>query len=658
MRIKTLLGGCAVSILAVGSAAPARSAPARTPTGYQTSAKIIQEMKTAADAQLKAYGNFVDTTWLGGTFWNGVADLQRLTGSRRYAAVMLAAGKKAGYKEHLREKSSIFADNMCIGRLYETDFALGHSPAMLAALRGSARKLARFNRLVVHGRRSVCWYWCDALFMAGPVLAQLSVLTHDPAYRHTMNFNWAKTEQLLYSPQERLFFRDARFIHAKDPDGRKIFWSRGNGWVVAALAEILNVLPPNDPHRRQYVTLLRQMTSRLAELQPADGLWQPSLTDPAWYPVPESSGTALDCYAMAWGVRHKVLSRKRFMPVIEKAWAGLLKCRMSDGLIGRTQRTGASPEWVTARCSRPYSVGAFLMAGSQLARLAPFQLPNLPPMPKAPIRRTAQHFINHRIAQPTGPAFVRYVPERLDDIAWENDRIAYRIYGPQLGLVDPAGSGIDVWVKSVRYPVINIRYKAGNYHVDHGNGLDCYETGFSRGCGGLGIWSHGELWNSSYWQYYRLLQRGPDTAKFQVWYKPWRVGRGRLVWEKRTITLRNGDNLNRIQSVIQSNKPGPLTVGIGVANHGKGTLVINRKEGMLCYWEPVNGKNGATGIGVLVNPHMLAGVTHDKLNRAILLLRVQPGRTFTYYAGACWSKGLDFHSAASWERYLRSFKRY
>jgi len=642
----------------------AESSPAMAATipALQTRKVIIEELKQTAYAQMNAYGEHMDTSWLGGVFWNGYLDVQRITHSPLYADVMLQRSRQAGFAERTDHGISDNANQMCIDRLYEADYALRHQRYMLAAVKAAADNLGRIKLGAVapgqNWNHSTPWYWCDALFMAGPVLAQLADETGDEQYLKIMNANFIRVQNKLYDPDEHLFFRDQRFIHMRDPDGKRIFWSRGNGWVIAATAEILSYLPKNSPYRSHYVTLLRQMASRLAQLQPADGLWTPSLTDPAWYPLPEASGTGLDCYAMAWGVRHGILSKRRFMPVIKLAWAGLLKCRMANNLIGWTQRTGAGPAWVYARCSRPYGVGAFLMAGSQMAQLAPFHLPRPAPMPLPPVLHPNQHYVNHHIVQPTGDAFVRYVPERYDDIAWEDNRIAYRIFGQQLGLIEPAGSGIDVWAKSVRYPIINIRYKLGIYHVDLGNGLDCYDTGFSRGCGGLGIWSSGKLWNSTYWQYYRILKNGPDTAKFQVWYKPWPVGQGRTVWEKRTITLRNGENLNRIETILESNKPGPLIVGVGVANHGKGSLVVEKKTGMLCYWEPVHRPNGSTGIGVLVNPKQLIGVKRGKQNIRILLLKVMPGQTLTYYCGACWSKGLDFHSAGQWKHYLETFKRY
>ena len=660
---RRVLAGTILAVsLAAGISAPASAATLPTPQ-LQTKKVIIAELHRAAYAQMYAYGEHMDTTWLGGVFWGGYAAVQRLTHSPLYAAVMRERARAAHYALGRRFGGLKNANNLCIGRLYEAVYALRHRPIMLTELRHAAQALARmkFNPgASVAGRwnRSAPWYWCDALFMAAPVLARLSAQTHNPHYLHIMNVNFARTQKMLYDPKEHLFYRDPHFIHAMDSNGHHIFWSRGNGWVLAAVAQILKYMPSDSPHRVRYVKLMQQMAGRLAQLQPADGLWTPSLTDPAWYPLPESSGTALDCYAMAWGVRHGILNKKRFDPVIIRAWAGLLKCQMSNGLIGRTQRTGSAPAWVSARCSRPYGVGAFLMAGSQMARLAPFNLPQIPPLPKPPVRHPAQHYVNHHIPKPTGEAFGRYVPERYDDIAWEDNRIAYRIYGPQLGLVEPAGSGIDVWVKSVRYPIINIRYKLGVYHVNLGNGLDCYETGFSRGCGGSGIWSKGRLWNSTYWQYYRFIKHGPRSVKFQVWYKPWKVGNGRMVWELRTITLRNGSNLNRISTVLESNKPGPITVGVGVANHGKGTLVVDAKNGMLSYWEPPQPHNGSTGIGVRVKPAQLVGVTHDRLNIRILLLKVNPGQKLTYWAGACWSKGLDFHTATQWKHYIKHFKPY
>lgn len=262
---------------------------------------------------------------------------------------------------------------------------------------------------------------------------------------------------------------------------------------------------------------------------------------------------------------------------------------------------------------------------------------------------------------PDAKAFVRYVPERMDDIAWENDRIAFRVYGPALAVHPGDGpeSGQDVWVKSTRRMVINDWYRRGDYHRDHGEGLDCYEVGQTRGCGGIGVWDGGRLYHSLDWVDYKILQNGPEVASFQMRFAPWVANAsGRKVWEKRITTLKAGSNLNRIETTLDSDQPGDLIVAIGIAKRkGPGSkLVEDKAKEILSYWEPSTPKNGTIGLGVLVDPAQVTGFAEDPLNN-LVLIKVTPGKPFVYYAGACWTKGLDFHSQPEWQRYLETYKR-
>lgn len=263
----------------------------------------------------------------------------------------------------------------------------------------------------------------------------------------------------------------------------------------------------------------------------------------------------------------------------------------------------------------------------------------------------------------TPPAFGRYVPERKDDIGWENDRIAFRVYGPRLEKDEPpplSGSGIDVWAKSTRRPVINDWYQGGDYHVDHGDGLDYFNVGASRGCGGLGVWAGGKLHVSGAWKTHRFTQQVGDNVSFELTYAPWDAG-GRKVSEKRTITLTAGSNLNRIESTIDSDTPGDLVVGIGVTRDPvKGSrqephITRINDRGVLSAWSAADAKNGSMGYGVVVDPATVVGFERDPLND-LILVKVTPGKPFVYYAGACWSKGLDFASRDAWEAYLTTFK--
>ena len=270
---------------------------------------------------------------------------------------------------------------------------------------------------------------------------------------------------------------------------------------------------------------------------------------------------------------------------------------------------------------------------------------------KQPISARAETKTNS--AQPIAQA--KYIPQRMDDIAWENDRIAHRIYGPALAAKDPTGSGIDVWVKSVRYPVIDKWYKAGNYHEDHGEGMDFYGVGKSRGCGGLGVWDGKSLSVSGHWKSYEIKEPGGDRTVFIVKYAPWKLPDGHEVSESRTFTLEKGSNLTRMESVFTSDLP-ELTVGIGIAKRatGKktfGELFKNPEKGIMAYWESENLDHGYIGLGVVIDPKRIAGFAEDKLNH-LLLVKVKPGEPLVYHSGACWSKGLDFHSFDEWKSYL------
>lgn len=254
-------------------------------------------------------------------------------------------------------------------------------------------------------------------------------------------------------------------------------------------------------------------------------------------------------------------------------------------------------------------------------------------------------------AQPPSIAQAKYIPQRMDDIAWENDRIAFRIYGPELEKKEPTGSGIDVWVKSVRYPIIDKWYKSGHYHDDSGEGLDFYGVGKSRGCGGLGIWEGQNLATSGHWQSYEIRETGGQRAVFHIKYSPWKLADGHEVSEERTVTLEQGTNLNRFISTFTSDQP-ELTVGIGIAKIGGGQLYQDKESGIMAFWPPENKQgHGIVGQAVLVSPEDIVGFAEDKLNY-LVIVKVKPGVPFTYRAGACWSKGLDFSTFDSWKTWL------
>ncbi len=258
-------------------------------------------------------------------------------------------------------------------------------------------------------------------------------------------------------------------------------------------------------------------------------------------------------------------------------------------------------------------------------------------------------------------ATVALAPYRFDDLLWENDRIAHRIYGHVLEKEQPpSSSGIDAWGKNVRWPFMERQLHTGDQHRYHGEGLDFYEVGPTRGGGGLGIWYDNKLWVSRNYRSYRILKNGPDVAKFEVSYAPWPVDVVRTVRETRQFVLPLGTNFTRMVSTMVSNKPGELIVGIGINKHStslteEGTLVTDRKAGKMTWWGPEDPVKGAMGVAIMVDPAAIVDF-HQDFDNYLVLVRVTPGKPFVYYEGAAWSKGLDFHSKAAWQAYVDAQK--
>ncbi len=258
-------------------------------------------------------------------------------------------------------------------------------------------------------------------------------------------------------------------------------------------------------------------------------------------------------------------------------------------------------------------------------------------------------------------AYGCYVPERMDDYAWENDRIAFRIYGPALMEKPPRGeglvsSGIDVWLKRTRHPVIEKWYKSKSYHKDSGEGLDCYKVGSGRGCGGVAVLVDGKFYVSRNWKLQKTLAVGPVRTVAEITYAPWDCGNGVSVAEIRKIILDAGSNLNRFESRFEIIGTNSVTLAVGMdvssAHQHKGDLVGGIAKGFLANWEAEQKSNGATATAILVPG--ATGEGKDDVN-VFLSAPVQSGVPFVWYAGAGWSKSGDFADAAAWTAAVEQF---
>ncbi len=213
--------------------------------------------------------------------------------------------------------------------------------------------------------------------MALPTFARFGNVTGDQSYWNKMFALYAFTAYSdpgsgpgLWSPQNNLFFRDATYFNKSSPNGKPIFWARGNGWAIAAMARASAQLPPTHPFRVEFVGKLTAMAHALAAVQGADGLWRSSLLDADAFPNPEATGTGLMTHALAWAVNEGVLPRDPFEGVVAAAWAGLANIALQpSGLVGWCQPPNGQPAPATQNSTSDFCVGAFLMAGAETARL-------------------------------------------------------------------------------------------------------------------------------------------------------------------------------------------------------------------------------------------------------------------------------------------------
>jgi rhamnogalacturonyl hydrolase YesR len=263
-----------------------------------------------------------------------------------------------------------FADDFAVGQAFLNLYLKDRDAAQLGPVKAWGDRFVAMPHT-----RSLEWKngvhleelaWCDSLYMAPPTLALLSVATGDPRYAREMNRLWWKTSDYLYDLSEQLYYRDSRYFNPREANGKKVFWSRGNGWVLAGLANVLKTLPDNFEDRPSLEQQFKEMAKRIAQLQTADGTWHASLLDPQSYPAKETSGTAFFAYALAWGVNSGLLDRKAFEPTIERAFAALCQAVDANGRLGWVQPIGQDPRLVKYSDTDSYGVGAFLMAARQV----------------------------------------------------------------------------------------------------------------------------------------------------------------------------------------------------------------------------------------------------------------------------------------------------
>lgn len=601
------------------------------------------------------------------------------------------------------------------------------------------------------------WWWADALYMVMPVMTKMYKMTGDEMYLDKLYANFLFADSLMFDQEDHLYFRDGKYIYPKHKSysGKKDFWARGDGWVLAGLAKVLTDMPYNYKHRAFFEQRYRQLAEAVSKCQQKEGYWTRSMLDPEHADGPETSGTAFFTYGLYWGLNNGYLDRATYLPVAERGWKYLSTVALQkDFTVGYVQPIGEKAirgQQLTGKNTANFGTGAFLLAACEKVR---FDENSVRPTdnksftitisnPTTDLRNEVveldaktvfqrlgisggRQFIVYNSLKQEQPyqltydgkilvevslrgqksgkltivkgtpsvyknvAYGRMYPERVDDIAWENDFGAYRCYGPALQKRGEKAYGYDIWVKNTpelvcedRYHTEEVMHERQNpyrktnkavvdsiehsmsYHLDHGRGLDAYSVGPTLGIGTPALMS-GDKINFPYcYDKYEILDNGPLRFTVHLIYKP-TVIKGDTIIEHRLISLDKGSNFNR-STVWYEGLIHPMTLASGIVIHTADTESCVLGGNFVAYADPSDrpkDHNFQTFLGVLFPEGNVSTIRQDLPqpegdHTGHLLCRLanyNGNQKYTYYFGTAWSK-YDCRSLAGWQVRMASFAR-
>lgn len=623
----------------------------------------------------------------------------------------------------------------------------------------NAYKIARAKEVMNYECASSAtdyWYWSDALYMVMPVMTKLYKVTGNKMYLDKLYKNFSYADNLMYDKDSHLYYRDAKYIYPehKTVKGNKDFWSRGDGWVFAGLAKVLQDMPKSYEHYSYFLQRFKELASSIAKCQQKKGYWTRSLLDAEEANGPETSGTAFFTYGLLWGMNHGILDVATYKPVVDKSWNYLSNVALqNDGSVGYVQPIGEKAikgQQLTAKNISNFGTGAFLLAACEKVRfddnsvsasnIKPFEVDiknkdnNLyhkvveldakTVFDKLGISGGRQFIVKNAVGQevpyqltydgkilieasvrPLGIAsFIiskglpatpkNYVygcqyPERVDDIGWENDRCAYRLYGPALQRTGEDAYGNDVWLKNVPDLVEEDRYhtedimkepiaklkktdkegadaleEATSYHYDHGYGFDCYKVGPTLGCGTPALLDGDKIIFPYCYKDYEILDNGPLRFTVSLTYNPSKIKGDNNVIEHRLLSLDKGSNFNK-QTVWYDGLTKPCDLCAGVVIHSEDTTSVVLGKNYVQYADPTDnpkGQNFQIYVGALfpdfvssTKKLMYENPTRGNAGHAIGIIKdYKSGEKYTYYFGAAWSK-YDCLSQEEWQIRINSY---
>ncbi len=341
---------------------------------------IKKVMKAVADWQIEHFDlvKHPDQDWTNGALYSGLMAWAKIARDQKYMNWLYSLGKRYAWQPFNR---MYHADDLVVSQMYlemyKERIEDKNSYRILAPTQARLDYVLKYpskGTLLLDYQDAQTlerWSWCDALFMAPPVYTELATITGDEKYLEFMDKEFKATYDFLYDQEAHLFFRDHRYFPEKklEANGEKVFWGRGNGWVMGGLVSMLKDLPKDSKYRPFYEQLYKEMAEKVAACQGETGFWHASMLDHASFPNPETSSSSFFCYALTYGINAGLIDKTTYAPVVTKAWQNLVTAVFADGKLGWVQAIGEDPKDVTADMTEVYGVGAFLLAGSEILQL-------------------------------------------------------------------------------------------------------------------------------------------------------------------------------------------------------------------------------------------------------------------------------------------------
>ena len=489
--------------------------------------------------------------------------------------------------------------------------------------------------------------WIDLAFAITPYFLYAGLAEDNAEYIEYAADYTLRLYRLFLDPATGLVFQARAFGSLAEGELSGDNWSRGQGWLSMALVALLRDYPADGPRRTEIEQAAKVFYTSALKYQDKDGLWHQEVSDPSSFV--ETSGSALMLAGIGQAIESGILPKGR-MDDFMRGLRGLMGYVDQDGSVGHTCFGTLAPgdarkeDYVLRHFyyNEPHAFGPAVLALTQAMR-----------------RGVKQFTINGRLGSKNDAdrprTYVRYVPERKGDIAWENDFTAFRVYSLDVQEKSRALSGVDMWPKDVDYSVIDTWYALNDagqpYHIDRGQGCDFYTMGKGRGIGGTGIWAKDSLWTSRNYSAYEILQNDPSRIAFTLEYEPYQAG-DVTVTEHKQIDMVLGTPFFRITSTIETSDGSDAVLAVGVSDFGaaqvmslsqeSGTVSLDEKVAVpdstvhpcgLKYWE----KETALFSAVVADPVRVEDIVHGPKDY-LVLQRVRSGENVVTYAGAVWNQ--------------------